>query len=89
MLAIEFWWWINLKSNVKIRSVEYKKSCRKTAGGRNENERTDEWKDQISNIIGETPISGHSNTDEPYKVNFRVTIYKLWRLSGGYKSWKA
>lgn len=34
-------------------------------GGDNKNERTDEWKDQILNIIREVPISGHPNIAEP------------------------
>jgi hypothetical protein len=52
-------------TNVKTRSVEYKKCCRRTGRGDNENKRTDEWEDQILNIIGEVPVSGHPNTAEP------------------------
>ncbi|KAL5237088.1 hypothetical protein ACI65C_004498 [Semiaphis heraclei] len=57
--------WIDLKSNVKTKSVEYKKSCRKTGGGDNENEKTDEWEDNILNLIGEVHVNGHPNTAEP------------------------
>ncbi|KAL5236656.1 hypothetical protein ACI65C_004066 [Semiaphis heraclei] len=57
--------WIDLKSNVKTKSVEYKKSCRKTGGGDNENEKTDKWEDKILNLIGDVPVNGHPNTAEP------------------------